>query len=47
VIGLDTWEIRPPGARNADPGIQRAKSPEEAVTMAFAAVDKSAATTSR
>jgi uncharacterized protein (TIGR00725 family) len=47
VIGLDTWEIHPPGARSADPGIQRATSPEHAVTMAFAAVDKSAASASR
>jgi uncharacterized protein (TIGR00725 family) len=47
VIGLDTWEIRPPGARGADPGIQRASTPDEAVAMAFAAVDRSAATTTR
>ena len=47
VIGLDTWEIRPPGARGADPGIQRANTPDEAVAMAFAAVDRSAASTTR
>jgi uncharacterized protein (TIGR00725 family) len=47
VIGLDTWEIRPPGGRGADPGIQRASSPDEAVTMAFAAVNSSAASTRR
>jgi uncharacterized protein (TIGR00725 family) len=39
VIGLDTWEIRPPGGHGADPGIRRAGSADEAVTMAFAAVD--------
>jgi len=39
VIGLDTWEIRPPGGHAADPGIRRAGSADEAVTMAFAAVD--------
>jgi hypothetical protein len=47
VIGLDTWEIRAPGGRGADPGIQRAKNPEEAVTMAFAAVDRSMASSRR
>ena len=47
VIGLDTWEIRPPGARSADPGIQRANSPDEAVNMAFAAVDRTTAGTTR
>jgi uncharacterized protein (TIGR00725 family) len=40
VIGLDTWEIRPPGGHIADPGIRRASSPDEAVTMAFAAIDR-------
>jgi uncharacterized protein (TIGR00725 family) len=39
VIGLQTWEIRPPGGHIADPGIRRAASPDEAVAMAFAAVD--------
>jgi uncharacterized protein (TIGR00725 family) len=39
VIGLGTWEIRPPGAHIADPGIRRARTPDEAVTMAFAAID--------
>ena len=39
VIGLDTWEIRPPGSHLPDPGIRRAGSADEAVTMAFAAVD--------
>jgi uncharacterized protein (TIGR00725 family) len=46
VIGLDTWEIRPPGGRGADPGIQRAKTADEAVSMAFAAVDRAAASAS-
>jgi uncharacterized protein (TIGR00725 family) len=40
VIGLDTWEIRPPGGHIADPGIRRASRPDEAVAMAFAAIDK-------
>lgn len=39
VIGLQTWEIRPPGGHIADPGIRRAATPDEAVAMAFAAVD--------
>ncbi len=39
VIGLDTWEIRPPGGHIADPGIRRARAPDEAVNMAFAAID--------
>ncbi len=39
VIGLDTWEIRAPGGEFPDPGIRRAGSAEQAVTMAFAAVD--------
>jgi hypothetical protein len=39
VIGLDTWEIRAPGDHTPDPGIRRAGSADEAVTMAFAAVD--------
>jgi uncharacterized protein (TIGR00725 family) len=39
VIGLDTWELRPPGGHTVDPGIRRAGSADEAVTMAFAAVD--------
>jgi uncharacterized protein (TIGR00725 family) len=39
VIGLDTWEIRPPGAHIADPGIRRAGTPDEAVSLAFAALD--------
>ena len=39
VIGLQTWEIRPPGGHIADPGIRRAETPDEAVAMAFAAVD--------
>ena len=39
VIGLDTWEIRPPGGHIADPGIRRAASADEAVSMAFAAID--------
>jgi uncharacterized protein (TIGR00725 family) len=47
VIGLDTWEIHPPGGRGADPGIQKASGPDEAVNMAFAAVDRIAASTSR
>ncbi|HEX4580374.1 MAG TPA: hypothetical protein VH498_10285 [Candidatus Dormibacteraeota bacterium] len=39
VIGLQTWEIRPPGGHIPDPGIRRAASPDEAVAMAFAAID--------
>lgn len=39
VIGLETWEIRPPGGHIADPGIRRAASADEAVAMAFAAID--------
>jgi uncharacterized protein (TIGR00725 family) len=39
VIGLKTWEIRSPGGRTADPGIRRASTAEEAVTMAFAAIN--------
>jgi uncharacterized protein (TIGR00725 family) len=39
VIGLDTWEIRPPGGHIADPGIRRAASPDDAVALAFAALD--------
>lgn len=39
VIGLDTWEIRPPGGHIPDPGIRRATSPDEAVAMAFAVLD--------
>ncbi len=39
VIGLDTWEIRAPGGHAADPGVRRAASADEAVTMAFAAID--------
>jgi uncharacterized protein (TIGR00725 family) len=43
VVGLDTWEIRPPRGRGPDPGIRRASSPDEAVSMAFAAVDRATA----
>lgn len=39
VIGLQTWEIRPPGGHIADPGIRRAATPDEAVAMAFASID--------
>ncbi|MGH7722615.1 MAG: TIGR00725 family protein [Candidatus Dormibacteria bacterium] len=43
VIGLDTWEVHPPGGRGADLGIQKVSTPEDAVNRAFAAVDRSAA----
>ncbi len=39
VIGLGTWEIRPPGGHIADPGIRRADTPDQAVEMAFTALD--------
>ena len=39
VIGVETWEIRPPGGHIPDPGIRRASTADEAVAMAFAAVD--------
>ncbi|MBJ7608293.1 MAG: TIGR00725 family protein [Candidatus Dormibacteraeota bacterium] len=39
VIGLQTWAIRAPGDRIADPGIRLANHPDEAVAMAFAAID--------
>jgi hypothetical protein len=40
VIGLETWEIRPPGGHIADPGIRRASTADEAVAMAFATLDE-------
>jgi uncharacterized protein (TIGR00725 family) len=39
VIGLDTWEIRPPGGHIDDPGIRRAPTAGDAVAMAFAAIE--------
>jgi hypothetical protein len=47
VIGLDTWEIRSPHGRGPDPGVRRAGSPDEAVDLAFAAIDKAAASSRR
>lgn len=39
VIGLDTWETRPPGGHSADPGIQKAETADQAVSMAFDALE--------
>lgn len=39
VIGLGTWETRPPGGHIPDPGIRKAETADEAVAMAFSALD--------
>lgn len=39
VVGLETWEIRSPGGTIADPAILRARSVDEAVSIAFAALE--------
>lgn len=44
VIGVETWEIRAPGDDVPDPAIRRAASAEEAVDLAFAALDPARAT---
>ncbi|MHB8719667.1 MAG: TIGR00725 family protein [Candidatus Dormibacteria bacterium] len=39
VIGLSTWSIQPPGGHIDDPAILRASSADEAVRLAFEAIE--------
>ncbi len=38
VVGLLTWELRPPGAAGPDPGVVTAASPDEAVDLVLTAI---------
>jgi len=42
VIGIETWEIRPPGGTLDGTGIRPARDADEAVAMAFAALEDAA-----
>lgn len=41
VVGLQTWQARPPGAQLVDPAIVAVSTPDEAVRLVFALIDSS------